>query len=376
MVRKASSLMCGAIIVLGFVQPVASQSGSSRNAEVGAGTLADLVGSERAAATDGNVLPLAESTERMPAPEPEKVEQAIALVREALDELYREGRGRPRWLVQRLWGFAAETADAARAYAILQEAERVAREAAQPDLVVASVVGRARMFDIDAYPEILASLDKLTVCRESGEKVFAYYMAVARDALVSEEFAIAEHAQAQALTVAQVIAKHEKDEARKLRLKSRGLARPPAAKGPVLEEAVAVFQGVLEERRVAFGNYEACRKRLLENPEDSSAHRDAGFYLCRYREDWVGGLRLLVKSDSADLRGVCERDLAMGLESPVGEALSIAGMWWDLGTGLELIASERIVAMKRARLLYGDLATRLTDPVDQALVRQRLEQAE
>lgn len=315
------------------------------------------------------------STERVPVPPAKAVEQARKLIRESFGSLFQKIAERPAFVAETLLEFARQTADESREYALLDEAEQVALKGNQVDLVVEVVLQRVETFDVDAVESMLKALDQLVVSEDDGGKIFRYFMAVARDALVSESFVASRKAQVKALETALAIAKLEIERARRLRRASRGLARPSPATWPAMRNEAEGFLRELEEREAAFAAYDTGMK-LLGAKEDGEARRSVGLYLCGYREAWSEGLPYLEKCDCRELQNVSNRDIGSTAERSPAESLTIADMWWSLRSepsGNELV---RKVAAMRAGILYREVLARLTDPVDQALVRKRLSELE
>lgn len=310
-------------------------------------------------------------TVRVPRPDEVSLREAVELVEQAYgDEL----RQNPSTAVNTLLKAVADTGDAARRYALLTVAERVAVEADDADLALNVVGQRIAMFDEDgmrARHGVLVKLKKSV--KKFDSALFKLAATIAEEAAASGDFNLADGAADVALDIAVTIDRDEKRALADYR-KSRQPQQPPPEPiaRPLIADAKQLQKSLQDRRQQAAGFHEA-EQRLLANPSDVESARQVGEYLCFVKQDWGRGLKYLARAGNEPVRELAGQELAAVGDSTAdpGPRFRLAGGWWRAADGGTLTAPQAAAARAHAAEIYAEIMALLTDPIELALAKKR-----
>lgn len=305
---------------------------------------------------------------RLAVPDPDAVDEARPLVREAFETQFAAARadaGRLPVLVTALVEAAGKTTAPDRSYALLLEAEAAATKAGELPEVLRIVDIRCARFVVDPVQAAIDTLDEFA--RQHGShpaRLEAVVTAALERSTRAIEASVPDDAE-RALTVA---AKSNSALARICRLR-----KMPLTKSQELAAMIAERRKLVAEQRERQGGLEAARARLAADADDPAANGVVGGHLCFIIGDWDGGLPALAKGDAADLREAARGELALeGEAEPAAEALfKVANAWWAAAEadGRPRIEADAIKA--HAAAIYRGLAGKLPDPIDANLAQRR-----
>jgi formylglycine-generating enzyme required for sulfatase activity len=321
---------------------------------------------------------LAAEDARLPAPPQEKVEEALALIRDAYEADYRAAKesGEPEQLIAQLNGLASGEADPVRKYALFVEAENVASAHDNFKKAVELLDARAELFRIDGL-----ALRSDLLKRLAGPKVSAdlelcdQAMDTAQKAMRSERFDLASEAAALAVSIAKAVDREQKAAMRKQRKKDGGNFVAPPPIGVELVKKSAALQAQVMATEKLFEQYGDAVQKAKSSPDSPSANAVIGSYLCFVREDWKAGLPALVKSDLKEFSALAANDLELAAApAPMDaqKAFELAGKWWTAAESKGVSADHESAIKDHAASLYADAADRLTSVLEKRLAVSRL----
>ncbi len=275
---------------------------------------------------------------RLPVPEAEALEQAVAQVRDAHREEYaRSHRATQRLaLGHKLLEEAAGDADhhPAFRFALLVEARKMGVELARLDLVLPAIDQMAERYETDglamkseALADALAAARTTTARRAVAEAC----RALLEEAVLADRFAVAMECAHTAYDAA--------DGAHDTRLR---------------DEIVARGKQVLALRK-EFARVETARQTLAQAPDDPGANLTCGRYLCLVKRDWERGLPMLALGSDPKWRSLARRDLAD--PSDAQAQLALGDGWWDMARAGSALARDPL--LDRARRWYQAAMPRL-----------------
>ncbi len=132
---------------------------------------------------------------------------------------------------------------------------------------------------------------------------------------------------------------------------------------------------VLEERvtegKKRFPQIAKHIQTLKANPEDPTANKAAGWYMCVIKGNWNQGAQMLAKSDDRKLRALAILELQQ--DTNMQRHLTLGDGWWQYA---ELNQDDALVfqsSMQRARKWYLSAADGLGDGLDRIKANNRLE---
>jgi hypothetical protein len=339
-------------------------------------------GDERTPARDAKPADAAKPTpspaapppgKRLQVPEQSAVDEALELINQAYDEQIKTAGSNPEAAIRTFREAADKTADTGRKYALLLLAERVALDAKARAQALDVVAHRAAIFEIDPLAARHSLLAKIARNNDAqlDPRFFADVVATASRAVAEDRFDLADAAADLALSTAKEIEKDEK--ARALENRRKKEPPPPAVAAGLVFESNTLQKTVRERRRAAF-DYNAARDRLIAAPDDTAAAEIVGRYLCCVKRDWKAGLAALSKGGHDRLRNLATREANLSREAQPNalDWLKLANDWWKLADDASGLSPAEVEALRlHSGALYGDIAGKLTDPVDVALARKR-----
>jgi hypothetical protein len=315
---------------------------------------------------------------RLPLPPQEKVEEALALIRDAYEADYRAAKesGEPEQLIAQLNGLASGEADPVRKYALFVEAENVASAHDNFKKAVELLDARAELFRIDGL-----ALRSDLLKRLAGPKVSAdlelcdQAMDTAQKAMRSERFDLASEAAALAVSIAKAIDREQKAAMRKQRKKDGGNFVAPPSIGVELVKKSTALQAQVTATEKLFEQYGDAVQKAKSSPDSPSANAVIGSYLCFVRQDWKAGLPALAKSDFKEFSALAANDLELtAAPSPMDaqKAFELAGKWWTAAESNGVSADHESAIKDHAATLYADIADRLSDTLQKRVAASRL----
>lgn len=321
---------------------------------------------------------LAAEDARLPEPPQEKVEQSLALIRDAYEADYQAAKesGEPERLIAQLTTLAEQEADSVRKYALLMEAENVASAHDNYKKAVELLDARAELFRVDG----LALRGEL-LKRLAGPKVSAdlelcdQAMDTARQAMRSERFGLASEAASLAVNIAKAIDREQKAAARKQRKKDGGNAIAPPSIGADLVKKATALQAQVTATEELFEQYGDAVEKAKKSPDSPSANAVIGSYLCFVREDWKAGLPALAKSNLGTFSDLAAEELKLtATPAPIDvqKGFELAGKWWAAAESKAGLAGHETVIKDHAAGFYADVVDRLTGTLEKRLATSRL----
>lgn len=315
---------------------------------------------------------------RLPVPPQEKVEEAIALIRDAYEADYRAAKesGEPEQLIAQLNALAGGEADPVRKYALFVEAENVASAHDNFKKAVELLDARADLFRIDGL-----ALRSDLLKRLAGPKVSAdlelcdQAMDTAQRAMQSERFGLASEAAALAVSIAKAVDREQKTALRKQRKKDGGNFVAPPPIGVELVKKSTALQAQVTATEKLFEQYGDAVQKAKSSPDSPSANAVIGSYLCFVRQDWKAGLPALAKSDVKEFSALAANDLELAAApSPkdAQKAFELAGKWWTAAESKGVSADHESAIKDHAATLYADIADRLPDTLQKRVAASRL----
>lgn len=313
----------------------------------------------------------AAAAEKVARPDDAALREAVDLVNQAYgDELRKDHET----AVSTLLKAAADTTDAARRYALLSVAERVAIDAGDADLALDVAGRRTAFFEEDGMRARHAVFLKLRkAVPKPDARLFALALTIAGEAAEAEEYDLADGAADVALEIAFAIDRDEKRalaEYRRIRQPQHG---PPEATAKTLIANAKQVQRTLQDQRRETSEFNEAERLLLANPSDAEATRQVGEHLCFVKRQWNRGLPYLVRAGHEPLRALAAQELAIpdGSAADPGARFQLAGGWWRLADSGTLPPSREAAVRAHAADIYADVVPQLTDPIEKALARKR-----
>jgi formylglycine-generating enzyme required for sulfatase activity len=330
----------------------------------------------------GGIVParhglLAAEDTRLPVPPQEKVEESLALIRDAYERDYQAAKesGEPEQLIAQLITLADQEADPVRKYALLVEAENVAATHDNYKKAVDLLDTRADLFRVDGLAIRGDLLKRLAGPRVSADlELCDQAMNAAQQAMQSERFDLASDAATLALGIAKAIDREQKAAARKQRKKNGGnFVAPPAIGGDLLKKATALQLQVTAKQKL-FEQYSDAEEKAKKSPDSPSANTVVGSYLCFVRGDWESGLPALVKGSTAPFGEIAAEELkvmAATVRQPQ-QIFELAGKWWGAAEGKFVADDQSEMIKDHAAGLYEVVFASLTDPLERRVAESRI----
>ncbi len=315
----------------------------------------------------------AKPVKRLPVPEQSAVDEALELIDQAYEEQIKAAATDPETAIRTFRDAADKTADPARKFALLLLAERIALEADATAQALDVVARRAAIFEIDpltARHGLLAKIFRADTTRPD-EAFHAHVVETVNRAMAADQYDLADAAADLAMSTAKAIEKDERTRTVEARRKREPLPTPVAAR--LVADATQLQKSVRERRRQAF-DYTTARDKLAAFPDDAEAAEIVGRYLCFVKLDWKAGLAALARGRHEGLRNLAAREngLAKDPAVPATDRLKLANEWWKLADDAAAFTEQQAEALRlHAGVIYGDIATKLVDPIDAALARKR-----
>jgi formylglycine-generating enzyme required for sulfatase activity len=321
---------------------------------------------------------LAAEDARRPAPPQEKVEEALALIRDAYEADYRAAKesGEPEQLIAQLNVLASGEADPVRKYALFVEAENVAATHDNFKKAVELLDARAELFRIDGL-----ALRSDLLKRLAGPKVSAdlelcdQAMDTAQKAMRSERFDLASEAAVLAVSIAKAVDREQKAAMRKQRKKDGGnFVAPPPIGVEIVKNAAALQAQVMATEKL-FEQYGDAVQKAKSSPDSPSANAVIGSYLCFVRGDWKAGLPALAKSNLSEFASLAADEMKLAAASgPMDpqQAFSLAGKWWSEAESKGLSDDREAAIKDHAAGFYAVIVDRLEGALEKKLATSRL----
>lgn len=312
--------------------------------------------------------------QKLSRPDDASLREAVELVQQAYgDDLRKDAATAVATLLKAV----PDTTDAARRYALLSVAERVAIDAGDAALAMTVVGRRTDAFDEDvmrARHGVFLKLKKSVKKFDSG--LFTLAVTIADEAAAAEAYDLADGAADIALDIAMTIDRDEKRaiaDYRRTRFPPQKQPPPPEATARALIADAKQLQKVLQDQRRETSEFNEAEKRLLANPSDADAARRVGEYLCFTKRDWSRGLKHLVRAGTDQVRDLAGQELAIPDASGAtsGARFRLAGGWWRLAESGGLPPAQAASVRQHAAEIYADVITHLSDPTEKALARKR-----
>jgi hypothetical protein len=301
-------------------------------------------------------------------PDPEAIDRAVELIRQAYEEDFQRVGDMPEPLIQKLLVAAAQTEEVARKYAALLEAQQVAVTGGDFGRAIELVDIRATEFDIDAAQGRLDLLAKLLTPKAKTDPdllstLYVHCMETAETAISAGNATAARAAADMAVGIG-----------RSLQLLGRARKLPDLVSDgeDKLREAQDLVK-TIQKRAAAIKQVEEARRMLATTPDDPQANACVGRYLCFVADDWQAGLQLLAKGPTSEAReiAVSEIGLPKAVRLDTQQVFVLAGRWWKLSESDDVSRDEAIVIKKHAGAIYGVIVERLQDPLESQLARTR-----
>jgi len=270
---------------------------------------------------------------------------------------------------------ANRTADPARQYALLIEAEEMAIQHEEASAALGIVEKRASLFELDGLKLRADTLERLAGPKVSGDAMLMEQaMKTASQAAHVERFDIATDAAALALNIAKSIDRAEKADARRQQRRPGENERQAAAGGPPLIKQAQELQARIGDQKKAFNAYRDSAEILEKSPEDAEAHQSRGIYLCFVAQKWQQGLPHLAKGTLGELTALAreETELEKAASRDHAKGFALAGKWWNAAEGKETVAGARDGIRRHAATLYHESLPHLADPLERRLAETRI----
>ena len=309
---------------------------------------------------------------RVPVPDAAAIAEAETLVEEAFADDLKAAKDYPLALVKKFAAAATASRDAARRYALMQQAERLAIAGGDQGLAMQLVIERGRAFEIDTMTELLITLKRLADAQEEqSQRLLPLAQGLALDAAAVERFDLAIQAVNLAKEIAQSLSQRERKAAAARRQASRGLARPEPQMAPAMLKEVEDVRTTVIARQKAYEKYQQAREILRADPTSAAGHLGVGAYLCFEANDWEKGLPSLAQADGGEISNVAASEIAAGGSPDASVVYQVAGKWWTAAEANGLPAVHALAIRDHAARLYGSVARKLDDPVENALAETR-----
>lgn len=310
---------------------------------------------------------------RLPVPAQSAVDEALDLINQAYEEQIKAAATDPDTAIRTFRDTSDKTADPARKFALLLLAERIALEAGATPQALDVVARRAALFEIEplaARHGLLSKIARAEAARPD-EAFYGHVVETVNRAVAADQYDLADAAADLAVTTAKAMEKDER--ARTVEARRKREQPPTAVAARLVAESTQLQKSVRERRRQAF-DYTTARDKLAAFPDDAAAAETVGRYLCFVKLDWKAGLTALAKGRHEGLRNLAARENALAKDPAAAatDRLKLANEWWKLADDTAAFPEPQAEALRlHAGFIYGDIAARLTDPIDQALARKR-----
>jgi WD40 repeat protein/serine/threonine protein kinase len=209
--------------------------------------------------------------------------------------------------------------DPAGRFVLLREARDVAAQAGDASTALEAIDEIDRLYEVDALDMRVTALltaGRLAIAPSAARAFVESALAVLDDAIAADAFDKGARLESLAGFAA---------------LRSREKALPGLVSARFKE---------LKEARKDHEAAAAARVTLKENPDDPSANRALGKYLCFRKGAWDRGLPLLRKADDAALRDLAEADAARPTEA--ADQVKVGDAWWDLAVKKPELGSTQL----------------------------------
>jgi hypothetical protein len=290
---------------------------------------------------------------RLAIPEAAEVERAKAEVLAAYgDELATDRDGGNA--VGRLIAAARESARPASKYALLDAAEAAALRSGAYRQAAAVIDARSQMFDVDRLESRLAMLTGVAKGEiPKDREVFDLAVGTVRDAIRGERFEVASKAATLSATLA-------------------------APLDPATTKTAFRLRIIVNECKALQRKYKAAVGSLAENSQDPRAREVVGTYVCFVKQDWKEGLASLAAGRDVQLKAIAVRELAaMSDGTSAADVFALGGAWWAYAEPQSRPGDPppwyQEVVREHAADVYRRIVDKISDPVDQALARKRIE---
>lgn len=310
-------------------------------------------------------------------PTPDEIAAQTRLIRDAFAEELRKNQEFPLQTARKLLAAASDTADPARAWALLDEASRLATVARALPESISAATERARLFGLEPGREIVTSLDVMAG-RQGADAagVCRIALGLAKDATEAEHFALADDAVDVASRVVSSLVRTEKKAGLDQRRGAGQRNRSPIVDPDSLRDELQSVRAGLADRKKRRASYDTACETLSRVPDDPEANLQAGIYLCVTAGDWQDGLEKLTKSGTSEIMSAATAEVALAAENSSGvQAVLVVGeQWWRIANSMADTDNSR--AFRNHVIdLYERVEDRATDPLDRALISQRRTQA-
>lgn len=316
------------------------------------------------------IAKIEDGTPRQPVPQEEAVEEARKLIKQVYEDDYTLAGSNPEPFLQKLITAFPQTADAARQYAMLLEAEAVAVAAGEFVRAFEIVDIRTSHFEEDAVQVL-------------GKRVDEYFTPRMKNnwAALGTLFALAKE------TTARGLAEDRIDESRAAVFLTMNIARAMQSlagerndDGLTVSADACVDQAqqmmtAVNRRSMKAKAYREALETLKNDPDSPAANTVVGEYRCFVVGEWEHGLDALAKGDQGEVKAVAAEDLALSETGDLDarRVSDVAGRWWQAAEAMKKDA-ERSAAMRwRAAELYGRVVDALQDPLDRQLAASRID---
>lgn len=304
---------------------------------------------------------------RLPVPDGAAVSKSRQLIRSAYEAEYKAAmRSRdPASLMAELEGSVGNTTDPVRQYALLCEAESLARQYNDLAQALAIIDKRARLFEEDGLKLQADMLQGLAGPKVSGDATLLNeLMQTATQAAVAERFEIATDLAKAAVSIAKSIDRSQKAVPR---------GRPPEeTTGPQLIKAAQELQTRLNDRKKAFNAYREASAIIDKQPDDPQANAAVGTYLCLIAQNWEKGLPHLAKSKIYWIGTLAAEEVALRKAMPPDPAkmFALAERWWNPSLTKETAGGRDAIRLHAASL-YSEVLPHLKDPLERRVAETR-----
>jgi Tol biopolymer transport system component len=290
---------------------------------------------------------------KLPVPEPDKLEKARKFIHHKFAEDYvRAAKAladrRPLAVALQAEARNAKDSDAVY-YTILHEAAEVAAQAGDAALAFEAIAEISQTFAVD--PVALKAAVLVKACQTVSEpevflRLTTAALAVMDTAMAADDFATAASLRDAATTT---IAKTQSKE-----LHAR------------LQRSTKILDGLQAE----FDKVKPHLATLKANPKDAAANLAVGKYLCLGKGQWDKGLPLLLLGNDSSLKDLAQRDLANPAKP--AEQLALGDAYWDLSENAKDPA--QLALQKRAAHWYGQAYPELAG-INKTKIEKRLQSA-
>lgn len=240
--------------------------------------------------------------ERSPVPDKVAQDQAEKTIRELFRAEYAQKTTAGRQSLARTLLQQAEgtSGDPASAWVLLRDAQDLAGQIGDVELVARSAEATGRFFDVDAIAHrmnALMSVSKAIKTAEDTTKLVEHFLILGQDAVSRDDYKGADKAAQAAGTCAR---------------KASDAAMAPR---------VATFSKEVAELSSQYEKTQKAREALSKSPDDPAANLEIGLFLCFVKNAWDQGLPCLAKGSDAALKELAEREAGAPKEGAEQEAL-------------------------------------------------------